>query len=510
MSMDCLPWVADHAVFGTVLLPGAALVELVSVAGSRVGCSRVAELTLVAPFVVPEQGGLHLRVTVGTAGDGGLREVFVHSRPELAGAESGEWTEHAVGVVEVETAGTLAGPVAESWPPAGAVAVDCDGLYERLAESGYGYGPALQGLQRCWSLDGSVFAEVVLGFTDVERGSFAFHPVLADGALHALLPGLLDSGGDVALPFSWAGVQVCADAVGVDALRVVLRPVGENSWSMRASDAAGREVLSVEMVTTRPVAAEALRQAGSQGVHQLFTVQWAPLSADGETVAIAQPGRVALIGAVSNSVGESIDRYESLADLQSALDGGAPAPAVVVSGLSFRPGTRPGATQSAIVEATRLVQDFLADGRLSAGRLVVLAQNVAGVQGAQVDPAMSAAWGLLGVAQSENPDRIVLVDWDEGEVTEDGVARFLGAAEPQLAVRAGELLVPRLVRLAGDGHSSLVSSEEQPRGPQALADGGTVLVTGGTGVLGSLAARHLVAEHGVAHLLLASRRGLEA
>jgi NADPH:quinone reductase-like Zn-dependent oxidoreductase len=39
---------------------------------------------------------------------------------------------------------------------------------------------------------------------------------------------------------------------------------------------------------------------------------------------------------------------------------------------------------------------------------------------------------------------------------------------------------------------------------------GTVLVTGGTGVLGALTARHLVTEHGVRHLLLTSRRGMAA
>ncbi|MFI2352725.1 type I polyketide synthase, partial [Streptomyces sp. NPDC019443] len=46
--------------------------------------------------------------------------------------------------------------------------------------------------------------------------------------------------------------------------------------------------------------------------------------------------------------------------------------------------------------------------------------------------------------------------------------------------------------------------------PMALDPEGTVLVTGGTGGLGALVARHLVAEHGMRHLLLASRRGPEA
>src|SRR5262249_3521014 len=40
--------------------------------------------------------------------------------------------------------------------------------------------------------------------------------------------------------------------------------------------------------------------------------------------------------------------------------------------------------------------------------------------------------------------------------------------------------------------------------------GGTVLVTGGTGALGAAVARHLVTAHGVRHLLLASRSGPHA
>ncbi|MCV7231496.1 type I polyketide synthase [Mycobacterium branderi] len=45
--------------------------------------------------------------------------------------------------------------------------------------------------------------------------------------------------------------------------------------------------------------------------------------------------------------------------------------------------------------------------------------------------------------------------------------------------------------------------------PDAWA-AGTVLITGGTGMAGSALARHVVAEHGVRHLLLLSRRGADA
>lgn len=46
--------------------------------------------------------------------------------------------------------------------------------------------------------------------------------------------------------------------------------------------------------------------------------------------------------------------------------------------------------------------------------------------------------------------------------------------------------------------------------PRTFTPGGTVLVAGGTGTIGSVVARNLVAAHGVRHLVLASRRGGDA
>ncbi|MFC5905398.1 type I polyketide synthase, partial [Streptomyces zhihengii] len=75
---------------------------------------------------------------------------------------------------------------------------------------------------------------------------------------------------------------------------------------------------------------------------------------------------------------------------------------------------------------------------------------------------------------------------------------LLGADEPQLAVRDGKLLAPRLARASAGA------------GAAAFDPDGTVVITGGTGGLGALFARHLATTHGVRHLLLLSRRGPEA
>jgi NAD(P)-dependent dehydrogenase (short-subunit alcohol dehydrogenase family) len=109
----------------------------------------------------------------------------------------------------------------------------------------------------------------------------------------------------------------------------------------------------------------------------------------------------------------------------------------------------------------------------------------------------AAVWGLVRSAQSEHPGRFILLDTDS-DPTDAVLLAAAGTGEPQLAVREGRLSVPRLVPAENTG------------GAKAWDPDGTVLITGGTGALGRLVASHLVARHGVRHLLLVSRSGGEA
>jgi NAD(P)-dependent dehydrogenase (short-subunit alcohol dehydrogenase family)/acyl carrier protein len=114
--------------------------------------------------------------------------------------------------------------------------------------------------------------------------------------------------------------------------------------------------------------------------------------------------------------------------------------------------------------------------------------------------AAAAVWGLVRSAQSEHPDRILLVDSDSDDNDGDiapHVPALVAAGETQVRIVDGVPYAPRLAPLPV-GHT------------RAWNPDGTVLITGGTGGLGAELARHLVTAHGQRHLLLTSRRGLDA
>ena len=91
------PWLVDHAVRGTVLLPGTAFLELAIRAGDEVGCDRVEELTLTTPLALPETGGVQVQLWIGRPDAEGRCTVTIHSRPEAG--EDEPWTQHATGVL---------------------------------------------------------------------------------------------------------------------------------------------------------------------------------------------------------------------------------------------------------------------------------------------------------------------------------------------------------------------------------------------------------------------------
>ncbi|MFF8336032.1 type I polyketide synthase, partial [Streptomyces cacaoi] len=475
LSVGAFPWLADHVVNGVVVVPGTVLVEWVWRAGDEVGCGVVEELALAVPLVLPERGGVQVQVWVGEPEEGsGRRAVSVHARRE---GES--WLRHAAGFL-APGEGVPEGFDVGVWPPRGAEPVDVSGCYERLAEAGFGYGPVFQGLRSAWRRGEDVFAEVALP-EGVEGERFGLHPALFDAALHASLLTAVDDGeGTGGVPFAWSGVRL--HAAGASGLRVRIRPGEDGGLSLALADVTGAPVASVDSLVVRPIEADQLRTAERDS---LFTLDWAPVhvAADAGAMTSVEVGLEA--GALAALVGDEEAPDAVLVRVPSYVD---------------QPADRAHELTAAVLG---LVQSWVADERWAGSRLVFVTRGATSGE----DLAGAAVWGLVRSAQSEHPGRFVLVDLDpdaDADADDEGTrtpvtSQELVAAtvdEPQVRVRAGQVYAPRLVRVsAGESGGPVWSSR------------GRVLVTGGTGGLGRVVARHLVAEHGVRDLLLVSRSG---
>ena len=456
LSLATHPWLADHAVHGAVLLPGTAFLELALRAGEQVGAQTVEELTLQAPLIFSEAGAVAIQVSVSGPGEDGRREIQVHSRPEDEGAE---WGLNASGVLSNQSA-----PDPEpfdAWPPAGAEPLDIEHLYDRLAEAGLEYGPTFQGLTAAWRQDERIYAEVSLpGEQAREAGRFGLHPALLDAALHGSALAAIDGPGEVRLPFAWGGVTLAVQ--GAKELRVRIARQGE-SVSLRVADGAGAPVATIDSLVSRPIDPEQL-QSSVQKRQGLLGIEWAEISLHELN---AGPADVEVLRFVTKEGVPAAEAARTVAE--SALEA---------------------------------IQTWLADESKAGSRLALITHRAMATGAESPDPTAAAIWGLVRSAQAEHPGRFALIDTDGSEASEAALpaALALGAEEPQLALREGAALAPRIAPAkAGEGTDTPAIDPER-----------TTLITGATGGLGVIIARHLAEHHDARHLLLVSRSGPEA
>ncbi|MBW1600490.1 type I polyketide synthase, partial [Streptomyces sp. JJ38] len=477
------PWLADHAVAGTVLLPGASMVEMALHAAQQVGCSQVDEITLSEPLPVPSSGSVQVQVQIAAPDESGRRTFTLHSRRE-DGTDL-PWTRHAEGALSTE-AGTV--PATPVHRPESAEPVDVGAGYARLDGRGYEYGPAFRGLRSLWRHGEAVHAEVALPeelHEDAAR--FSLHPALLDAVLHAaLLAGTHDAEpGRTLLPFAWSGVRL--HAVGATSLRIRVSPVGEDAVALEMTDAAGGPVASVERLDLRPVAVERLRELHPPQGGGLYGVEWVGLTAPQG----AEPGRWAVLGRTTWRPHPDCPAFAELSALRGA--DAEPEAVFVLLDADVDPGsdTAPPEAVHAACEATlRLLRDWIAEESSEGVRLVLTTRRSA--PGALRAPLHA----LARTTAAENPAHpITLLTLDDVS-TPQHIAAALATGEPEIGLDGGRITAPRLTPLAAGDDAS-----------PAWDPDGTVLVTGGTGALGRLIATHLVRRHGMRHLLLVSRSG---
>jgi acyl transferase domain-containing protein/acyl carrier protein len=419
LSATTHPWLTDHAVAGTILVPAAALVELAIKAADEAGYEQISDLELQAPLILADHGSLQLQVSVQPPDSGGRAALAIYARPD----DDSDWIRHAAGAL---ASGDAPAFELTAWPPVGA---EPDG-----------------GQPGVWRRGDEVFAEVVLpDGQQAEAARYGIHPALLDAALEPVLDEARQ------WPANWTGLSVWEH--GEPAFRIRLAPAGEGAITIWAADAAGKPVLRADSVTLAP------RPAGDQRARgaALLRIDWVPAPA-----------------------GSGAAEAEIYRCPEPAADG------VLAD------------TVRAVTEQVAEMLRSSADGRLA---FVTRAGELS----------HAAVRGLVRSAQRESPGRFVLIHLDGDDESLLGAA--IASGEPELAVRDGALLVPRLARAVPGGlvpggpvTAGPDGSGQDSSGSAGLDPQGTVLIVG-TGLMGRWVARHLVTRHGVRRLVLASRRG---
>ncbi|MEU2251514.1 type I polyketide synthase, partial [Streptomyces sp. NPDC019224] len=479
ISLRTHPWLADHALEGTPVLPPAASVELALEAGRLLGDLVVEELTVDTPVVFPAHGGVDVQLTVGAPRGDGRRELTLHTRAYDDGDDDGSlhraWTSHVTGLL-APGPGSVPEPLT-SWPPAGATPVATDEVYARLEALGYGLGPAFQGPARLWRRGDEVYAEI--SAPDVfaaDAGRYGLHPALLTAAVQATD---LAQGDELLEPAVWSGVSLYA--VGAGGLRVRVSRRGEG-FAVLLADPTGAPVASVDSVVLRPPAAGALGRADRARHDWLLRTEWTVVPGTGAAVPCT----------------EWTSSAEPAAELSDAFG--------ATAHVRFEPTPEEGAAPGLVLlhassasELLPALRTWTGDEANSHTHLVVLTHHAVTTSPDDVqDLTPSPVWGLVRAAQAENPGRITLADLDAEPASLTALPAALAAGEPQLALRNGEIRVPRLYP----------SDPREAGAPPVLPEGSTVVVSGG-GDLAPVAAVHAVTVLGARRVLLLSpARGL--
>jgi pimaricinolide synthase PimS1 len=305
----------------------------------------------------------------------------------------------------------------------------------------------------------------------------------------------------------------------------------ENAITLTAATDTGQLVFTADSMATRTIPADQLARLRGQGAtaqDALFRERWIALRALGAATEIGQCAVIGKSGswlaAAAKDGGRPVMNFEDLAALRGELDAGTAGPEVVY--LDATPGPAPAGTNGGATDVPdrvldqaahvlETVQEWIADERLQQSRLVVVTERavVANAEARLDHLAGAGIWGLMRSAQTENPNRFVLVDVDSQDASIKLLQEAVATADsdPQLALRQGKLLAPRLARVSGSERDAGTEPGAEDKLVGEIWDPErTVLITGGTGLLGGLLARHLVGEHGMRSLLLASRQGKDA
>lgn len=489
LSVRSQPWLADHVIYGTVVVPGATYAAM---ALTAVGApAQVRDVIFYEPIILPEKASREVQLTLRPEGDGDEWRFQVHSR--LFGERGGEWSLNADGTV---VSGVGDHPASED--PIDEAIERCNrmrpqDLFETFADMELAWGPTWSdSLKSLWFAEGEAIGDLIVGeeLTD-QLGDEPMHPVLMDLCTGVTFPAFpselaVEQGvNDLFLPLRYGQVTLREKMPRRFYCRARWR-TGEIDSETHAFDLdfisrEGRPLGGIREFTVKRAPREALlRGLGGDATRLLYTLGWheVPLPATGaagpegtwliagfDELAAALPGCIAY--------DRRTDAPPLGRQLADAHGRGSPFSGAVWRATPSRPeesnseaAARIEADLADLLDAVHTVQR--GEAKLPNGLWIVTERAVATESGEPVDPAQAALWGLGRTTINEEPAlRATLVDYDGTPEAVRAVIGLLAApvGEPELALRQGKLLASRLLPWARSGHLTVPRSSDYVLAP---------------------------------------------
>jgi acyl transferase domain-containing protein len=502
LSVKSQPWLSDHVIYGTVVVPGATYAAMALAAAGTP--ARVQEVFFYEPIILDNKKSREVQLITHPLDDGGGWTFKVHSRPY--GDRDAEWALNADGTVITGTSG-VDGEAEMDAEDAIDVVIERlsrtrpQQLFDTFADMELAWGPTWStSLKSLWVGEGEAVGDVVVGDELAQQlGTEPIHPVLLDlctGVAFPAFPALLAAAEqqellpDLFLPLRYGKVMLRERIPRRFYCRAKWQAGGLDSetqiFDLDFLDRDGRHLGGIREFTVKRAPREALlRGLSGDATRLLYTLGWhevppPPASDNAEaagnthaTWLIAGFDELAanLAGGISFERTTDPEHWKQM--IAQVRERNAPA------GIIWR-STRPNAEESSAEVAARLeteITDLLgavhalqADGsvKLSGGLWIITEGAVATESGAPVDPVQAALWGLGRNIVNEEPAlRCKLVDCDGSDEAVHCLTSLLGAPveEPELALRQGKFLVPRLLPWARNGNLAVPRSTDYVLAP---------------------------------------------
>jgi acyl transferase domain-containing protein/NADPH:quinone reductase-like Zn-dependent oxidoreductase/acyl carrier protein len=478
LSVKSQPWLSDHVIYGTVVVPGATYAAM---ALTAVGTpARVKDVFFYEPIILPEKASREVQLTLHPSDGGAASKFQVHSRPY--GVRDADWSLNAEGTV---VAGVDDEPAIEDDPVDEAIErlnrMRPQELFETFADLELAWGPTWSGsLKSLWLGEGEAIGDIFVGEELAEQlGSEPMHPVLMDlctGVAFPAFPALLaaEQGvSDLFLPLRYGQVTLREKMPRRFYCRARWHEGALDNetqvFDLDYIDRDGRHLGGIREFTVKRAPREALlRGLGGDATRLLYTLGWHEVPAPPSEDAAPANGTWLIAGfdELAAQVPGCIpfDRYTDT-ELLGRLLAKANERGLPFSGVVWR-GNAPRAAESSADAAARIEAELAnllsavhtvqrGEAKLPGGMWIVTEGAVACESGEPVDPVQAALWGFGRTTINEEPAlHCKLVDCDGSQQAVTALANLLATPvdEPELALRQGKLLASRLLPWARSGH----------------------------------------------------------